>query len=134
MDLDKFKVYNDSFGHQQGDVALQTAGNVFARAVNRNNDFVARWGGEEFVVLLPNTESPGASAVAENIRRAVEGTEIPLGASMDEKAKHLTVSIGIKTQMPTQADTIENFIADADKALYKAKQTGRNKFVLFESE
>jgi diguanylate cyclase (GGDEF)-like protein len=88
-------------------------------------DFVARWGGEEFVILLPNTDSEGAMHVAELVRSAVENTEIP---SLDGgQAKKVTISIGVSTQIPTPEGVIADLITQADEALYRAKETGRNR-------
>ena len=124
LDLDKFKDYNDAYGHQQGDIALQTIAKVLAHSIKRAIDFAARWGGEEFAVLLPGTDSHGALNVAEHIRALVENTAIPC---TDEKAAKMTISIGINTQIPTLDDRADDFITKADKALYTAKATGRNK-------
>jgi len=126
LDVDNFKNYNDTFGHLQGDLALQTVAGVFPQVLKRGPDFYARWGGEEFAVLLPDTDSDGARNIAEGIRMAVENALIP---SPDEKAAKVTVSIGISTLVPTQSSSIDHFIAQADEALYKAKEAGRNRTV-----
>ena len=127
IDVDRFKNYNDSYGHPQGDVALQTVAGVLVHLLNRAVDFAARWGGEEFVVLLPGTNSAGALKVAEQIRAKVENTMIPCA---DGRVTKVTVSIGVNTQIPTPNSLIGNFISKADEALYKAKAAGRNKVVL----
>jgi diguanylate cyclase (GGDEF)-like protein len=124
MDVDKFKLYNDTYGHQQGDVVLQTVAKTVEHSLNRPGDFVARWGGEEFVVLLPNTDMDGAMNIAERIRLNVSNAVIPCA---DGTATSVTVSIGVKTLAPGQKSTRESLIADADKALYTAKETGRNR-------
>jgi diguanylate cyclase (GGDEF)-like protein len=125
MDIDKFKVYNDTYGHQQGDVVLQTVAKTLPAPIRRVIDFAARWGGEEFVILRPPTDSEGAMHVAEMVRLAVESTEIP---SLDGgQAKKVTISIGVSTQRPTPEGTIADLIAHADEALYQAKETGRNR-------
>ena len=123
MDIDKFKVYNDAFGHQQGDLALQTIAASISHLLKRSTDFVARWGGEEFTCLLPVTDLKHAVSVAENIRSGIEQTMIPC---IDERADKITVSIGVSTLTPTSGCTINSFIAAADIALYKAKEKGRN--------
>jgi diguanylate cyclase (GGDEF)-like protein len=128
IDVDNFKSYNDTYGHLQGDTALQTIANVFAKALKRSVDFVARWGGEEFIVLLPNTKGSNAFEVAEKIRQQVAGTQIPLA---DGQATHLTISTGINSQTPLLNSTIDDFIRCADEALYAAKQDGRNKVCLY---
>jgi diguanylate cyclase (GGDEF)-like protein len=128
MDVDKFKYYNDTYGHQQGDVVLKTVAKVFSQSIRRPADFVARWGGEEFTVLLPNTVAGGAMEVAETIRAAVENTVILCADGTETK---VTISIGVFTQIPEQSCTIDTFITNADEALYTAKRTGRNKVVHF---
>jgi diguanylate cyclase (GGDEF)-like protein len=128
IDIDRFKNYNDSFGHQQGDLALQTTANVLMDdLLKRDIDFAARWGGEEFVVLLPNTYSAGALKVAEKIRQAVEDALIPCD---QVGAGKITVSIGVTSQIPSSNSSVATLIADADKALYEAKQGGRNRVEL----
>jgi len=124
IDIDHFKNYNDTFGHQQGDVALKTVAGTIKRSLKRATDFTARWGGEEFVVLLPDTNSGGAMSFAENLRAEVENAVIP---SDDKKAAAVTVSIGVNTQIPTQDSKLHAFISAADAALYKAKNAGRNR-------
>ena len=126
LDIDKFKNYNDTFGHQQGDVALQTTAKVLKQSVKRLTDFAARWGGEEFVVLLPSTDAAGAVEVAEVIRKAVEDTAIPCD---DPRGLKVTVSIGANTIIPGKDSSAEDFITTADGALYKAKEAGRNRVV-----
>jgi len=130
LDVDKFKSYNDTFGHQQGDVALRTVAKTIRQSLRRPSDFLARWGGEEFVVLLPITDSNGAVVVAEHIRREIENATVPCD---DEKGKKVTVSIGVSTQIPLRGSNLDDFIPDADSALYRAKEMGRNMVVLSES-
>ena len=127
IDVDKFKNYNDTYGHQQGDAALQTVAKTIKKSLNRSIDFAARWGGEEFVILLPATDSTGAAKVAEKVRREVENAEIP---SDNAGAGHVTVSVGVSTQIPAPDNTIGDFVSIADEALYKAKETGRNRVVM----
>ena len=129
IDADKFKNYNDNYGHQQGDIALQALAKTFAEILKRPADFSARWGGEEFVALLSNTDLKGAIEVAEQIRRNVEEMDIPYA---DGPVTKLTVSIGINTLEQVQSDMmIEEFISVADKALYEAKAKGRNRVCYF---
>jgi len=123
MDLDRFKLYNDAFGHQQGDLALQTIAASISHLLKRSTDFAARWGGEEFACLLPVTDMEHAISVAESIRTGIENTIIPC---VDERADKVTISIGINTLIPDNDSTIETFVASADAALYKAKEAGRN--------
>ena len=124
MDVDKFKVYNDTYGHQQGDVCLQTVAKTISRSLNRPGDFAARWGGEEFVVLLPGTDINGALKIAERIRKNISEVVICCADGTDTT---VTISIGVKTQAPSLDSSRLNFINEADKALYKAKETGRNR-------
>jgi len=129
VDIDHFKKYNDTYGHQQGDVALQAVAEMFSKALRRPSDFVARWGGEEFILLLPNTDSGGAYDVAENIRRLAENMEI---LAPDKSLTKLTVSIGVNTRVHGQSITLEKFISLTDMALYTAKNRGRNKVCVYE--
>ena len=124
MDVDKFKNYNDTYGHQQGDVALQMVAKIITRSLKRPTDFASRWGGEEFIALLPNTELAGALSIAEDIRCSTENSEIHHSNGLMSK---VTVSIGVNTQIPFRDSMYDEFIAQADKALYKAKETGRNR-------
>jgi diguanylate cyclase (GGDEF)-like protein len=124
LDLDRFKDYNDRFGHQQGDVALQETARAIVRVIKRRVDFAARWGGEEFAVLLPNTDLEGALTVASNIRAEVESMHIPCA---NELAAKMTISIGVNAQRPSRSCSLISFISGADEALYKAKLLGRNR-------
>jgi diguanylate cyclase (GGDEF)-like protein len=124
LDVDKFKVYNDTYGHRQGDVVLQEVSGILTRSLERPGDFVARWGGEEFIAFLSNTDIYGALNVAEQIRSNVESLIIPCD---DGSSTGVTVSIGVNTVVPEKNSLIEEFISLADKALYAAKESGRNK-------
>jgi diguanylate cyclase (GGDEF)-like protein len=119
FDLDHFKQINDSYGHGRGDDVLATVGAVLSDAV-RNSDFVGRNGGEEFIILLPNTDTRHATAVAEKIRGAVAAISVP-GV---ERA--ITASLGIAT-MPDHAGDGDQLVRGADRALYVAKTKGRNR-------
>ncbi|MCL2194004.1 MAG: diguanylate cyclase [Treponema sp.] len=124
MDVDHFKTYNDTYGHQQGDLALQVVAGVFSRHLKRSVDFAARWGGEEFIGLLPGTSLDGALEIAEDIRKSVENMEID---HYNGSSSKITVSIGVSTQKPTQSTWTDSFISMADRALYNAKAAGRNR-------
>jgi len=124
IDVDKFKNYNDRHGHLQGDIALKTVAMVLKEALKRPADFAARWGGEEFAILLPSTDMEGALTIAEQTRENVEKTTIP---RIDGKTSRVTISIGVNTQIPSQNDSMDDFIYNADMALYTAKNTGRNR-------
>jgi diguanylate cyclase (GGDEF)-like protein len=123
LDIDRFKRYNDRFGHQAGDEALRRVAQALSREV-RSVDFVARYGGEEFVVIMPGADTPAAAAVAERVRRAVEskGIRSPGGGP-------LTVSIGVAVY-PDLAPDEAGLVSAADAALYAAKDGGRNRIVL----
>jgi diguanylate cyclase (GGDEF)-like protein len=129
IDVDKFKTYNDTYGHQQGDVVLRTIAEVFTNTLKRALDFAARWGGEEFTILLPNVDKDGALIVAEDIRKNVENTEIPCANGTFTK---VTISVGVNTEEPSHNSSVDTFISGADEALYIAKRTGRNKVCLFD--
>ncbi|MCL2699029.1 MAG: diguanylate cyclase [Defluviitaleaceae bacterium] len=125
VDVDRFKVYNDTYGHPQGDIALQEVSRAFS-ALQRPGDFAARWGGEEFYVLLPNTGMEGALEVAERIRKHIEDMEI---LTEDGAVTKITASIGVNTKEPDMDVSLNEFISEVDGALYCAKETGRNKVV-----
>jgi diguanylate cyclase (GGDEF)-like protein len=124
VDVDNFKKYNDQYGHPQGDAALKAIAGIFTDTLKRATDFTARLGGEEFAILLPGTDLRGALEIAGEILYNVENASILLS---DGTVTKLTVSIGINTQSPTQEDSIDFLVKYADRALYAAKETGRNK-------
>ena len=131
MDLDHFKVFNDTYGHLNGDKVLQQVARVLAQGLKRPTDFVVRWGGEEFAGILPDTDCRGAAFVAENLRKTIENEQIHLEGGIVTKT---TVSIGVHTIIPTRLDNSSDFISRADDALYKAKATGRNKVFVYEEQ
>jgi diguanylate cyclase (GGDEF)-like protein len=124
IDADHFKAFNDRHGHQGGDDALRAVAKVICANVRRPTDLVARYGGEEFSVILAETDRAGAQQIAENIRAAVE--QLPLRAG-DETP--ITVSIGIATWTAATESGLESLLFSADKALYQAKESGRNRVV-----
>jgi diguanylate cyclase (GGDEF)-like protein len=126
IDVDYFKKFNDTYGHLQGDAALQSLAHLISISVRQTTDFVARWGGEEFAVILPATNSEGALVIAEKIRKAVEKNAIP---EINDSGNELfiTVSIGGFSIKPSNSVLIEDFIKKADEALYTAKTNGRNR-------
>ena len=123
IDIDFFKKYNDTYGHSQGDELLKIAGEVFKNSLKRSTDFVARLGGEEFGVLLHATNSFQAGVTAERIRKAVED-EVIITRSGEQT--RFTVSIGVCTLIPHVGVEHNYIVEEADKALYKAKENGRN--------
>lgn len=120
IDVDEFKKYNDTHGHQAGDAALSKIGSVLGSRM-RPTDLMARYGGEEFVVMLPLTDSAGAFLAAERIRNTVAAET----KTLPPEGEWLTVSVGI-AQLAA-GETSESFIARADGALYRAKAAGRNR-------
>ena len=131
VDVDNFKQCNDKYGHQQGDEVLKRISFELTSVLKRPADLAARWGGEEFAVLLPNTGLPGAGHVAEQIRVKIEDTVIPNITCIDcDTPIRVTVSAGVATTYPSAEITIADLVERADKALYTAKNTGRNKVCL----
>ncbi|MDR2578165.1 MAG: diguanylate cyclase [Chitinispirillales bacterium] len=124
IDADKFKVYNDTYGHMQGDILLKAMGGIFSKTVKRTSDLVSRWGGEEFSILLPNTDLEAATAIAEQIRANVEKAVVPLP---DGTPTRITISIGVNSMVPAIGNAINDFLIDADNFLYAAKEAGRNR-------
>lgn len=124
IDIDFFKSFNDHYGHLAGDQCLITV----ARALNdcrlRSTDFVARYGGEEFLFIATDTDYQGALKLSENLRRSVEKLAIPHQYST--VAPYVTISLGTATVVPTVEQQVQEFIKQADQALYHAKQSGRN--------
>lgn len=127
LDIDHFKEVNDTYGHHAGDIALQSLVSTSQQAL-RDWDILGRMGGEEFAVLLPETETTQALLVAERLRQIVATATTPLS---DGKSVHLTVSIGIATARDDDAD-FDTLLDRADHALYEAKRTGRDKVCLAE--
>jgi diguanylate cyclase (GGDEF)-like protein len=134
MDLDFFKNYNDTYGHNMGDACLKAVAKALAVSVLRPEDFVARYGGEEFIAILPNTGENGAYEVAERIFQNVRLLNIPHEKS--EAASSVTISIGITTGSVLNTKDGSDFIKRADEALYISKQSGRNRssYLAFEKE
>lgn len=129
VDIDYFKLYNDTYGHLQGDKALIRVAGVLRKHMRRTSDIAARYGGEEFVLLLPNTPSAGAQVVANNIMRAVDSLKIEHKTS--NVAEHLTLSIGVATWAQEENMTMNKLIAQADAAVYQAKAEGRHAIRVF---
>ncbi len=123
IDVDRFKQYNDHYGHVQGDETLKDIAKALRNAVSRPTDLVARYGGEEIVALLPNTDLEGAKAIAERMRASIESLDIAHAAS---EAGRLTVSVGIASGVPGSDQGPAVWIQRADEAMYRAKSEGRN--------
>ena len=122
LDLDHFKLVNDTFGHQCGDQALVHFAEILKRCVKRPSDLICRYGGEEFVLILPNTDIKGASVLAENIRSTTENSTL----QCEQKQIKLTVSAGVTCRVIASDEEYELLHAFADKLLYQAKESGRN--------
>lgn len=126
-DVDYFKRYNDTYGHACGDECLRKVGAVIQRSVKRSIDTAARYGGEEFIVLLPGTNESGTMTVAERIRSEIEAMQLEHQAS--QISNSITLSLGASSIIPCSTITPEAWLESADKGLYEAKQTGRNRVV-----
>jgi len=125
IDIDRFKRFNDKYGHQAGDDSLIQVAAALAGVLKRPGDLLARYGGEEFVAILPDTLLQGASRVAELMLASVEA----LGITHEGmEGGCLTVSLGVACRQPLNEDKFVNLISDADSALYDAKQAGRNRY------
>ncbi|MFB6364740.1 diguanylate cyclase domain-containing protein [Paenibacillus elgii] len=132
LDIDYFKRYNDTYGHHGGDACLKYAAEAMRRAAKRPGDMIARYGGEEFVIVLPVTDGPGALHVAERMRSEVEQLRIPHRGSA--VSSFITASLGVATMIPVRDVSPRELIIHADKALYQAKQEGRNRAVAYNNE
>jgi diguanylate cyclase (GGDEF)-like protein len=133
MDVDFFKKYNDTYGHVEGDECLKTIASTLQNTLQRGDDFVARYGGEEFVIVLPNTDESGARNIADKVLQNIRAVKIPHEKN-DENGSIVTISIGITTVNPTEAQDEMEYVKRADEALYAAKSGGRNRYVYVEYE
>lgn len=125
LDIDFFKNFNDNYGHAAGDDCLKRVAQALASSLKRPGDYIARYGGEEFAVILPGTDAKSAAHVAEQLISTVESLAIP--HSYSDVSKHITISVGSATIIPND-ELFPLFIVEAaDKMLYEAKRTGRNK-------
>ena len=126
LDIDQFKFYNDCYGHLAGDDCLLRIAQTLQKLIRRPADLVARYGGEEFAIILPNTSLEGAIKVAQSIQEAIHDLAIPHAQS---KVKEIvTLSMGISSVIPSLKIEPDRLIADADTALYNAKQQGRDRY------
>ena len=126
LDLDYFKSYNDTYGHLAGDECLRVVANALARVIHRPHDTAIRFGGEEFVIALPKTDSKGCESVGKRILKTIEALRIP---HEHNPTGVVTVSAGYMTVKPIDTTTLDDIINQADLALYEAKEAGRDQFV-----
>lgn len=124
LDVDRFKSFNDRFGHAIGDEVLYRVATTIAHQLNRARDFVARYGGEEFVIIMPKTDRNGAFAIAERVRQAVANIDVSEWASDDVT---LSISVGGVSLQPSQGMDVNQVVDQADQLLYEAKSDGRNR-------
>ncbi|MFZ5645329.1 MAG: diguanylate cyclase [Bacillota bacterium] len=127
IDVDKFKMFNDSFGHQAGDRAMVQIATSLSDTIKRPGDLVARYGGEEFTAILPDTELSGARQLAERMLKSVEKLNISHPFSPTGR---ITISLGLVNMRPGEKELPEDLIGSADKALYQAKEAGGNQYAL----
>lgn len=128
-DIDFFKLYNDTYGHQAGDHCLQQVALAMSNVINRPADFVARYGGEEFAVILPNTNKDGAIQVAEKIRHRVKA--LAIAHAQSQVSGFVTLSLGVTSAIPCFQASPTMLITAADKALYQAKLQGRDRQIFY---
>jgi len=123
IDIDHFKKCNDTFGHLMGDVVLQKVAKEIVDSLQKPADFAAKWGGEEFIAVLPKTDSEDAIYIAEKIRKSIEDLVVTF---RDGRSTKITVSVGVNTYSPKRVCSLNDFIRHADNALHEAKNNGRN--------
>lgn len=128
-DIDFFKFYNDTYGHQDGDTCLKQVAKALTEEVKRVGDLVARYGGEEMAIILPDTNGEGAFFLAQKIRERINSLQVEHSASPINQ--YLTLSLGVASVIPSPVDSPQNLIKFADSALYLAKQNGRNRSILY---
>jgi len=122
-DIDFFKLYNDTYGHQNGDECLRQIAQALSHTTDRGGDLLARYGGEEFIAVLPGTSLNGASFVAEQMRKTVSDLRIPHPSA---PFGHITASFGVASAVAMPETDPQDLVGAADLALYKAKHLGKN--------
>ncbi|SFR52514.1 response regulator [Thiomicrospira sp. ALE5] len=128
LDIDYFKAFNDNYGHGKGDNCLVRVAQSLKSIIKRPADLVARYGGEEFAVILPETDAQGVASITESLRKAVEDLQIPHDYS--DASKWITISLGGASAKLNDADDANALLKEADSALYEAKESGRNKWII----
>lgn len=128
IDIDLFKEFNDNYGHLAGDECIRRIAGVLSSCARRSSDTVARYGGEEFAIILPHMDKESALELAEQMRRKIEELAIPHEYS--SISEYITISLGVCTTIPSERMSVEEFIGDADKALYEVKKSGRNNVIV----
>jgi len=132
IDVDRFKEYNDHYGHQDGDSCLQLIASTLKHHINRSSDILARYGGEEFSIVLPSCKLADACRIAEQVRHSIEALNI---SHEDSPTGNVTVSVGVATVTPDPEESADLLLRQADSALYQAKRAGRNiVYCLLENE
>ena len=131
IDIDFFKKFNDTYGHAIGDTVLRTTANVIKEQL-REYDIPSRYGGEEFCILLPQTNIDEAKIVAERLRTSVENKKIEIKTNKNEQIKHISVTISVGLAQLDIKDMADDLYMKADRALYEAKEQGRNRVVVYE--
>lgn len=131
IDVDYFKFFNDGFGHLAGDRCLQQIAQAIQSVIQRPGDELFRYGGEEFAIILPETDQQGALHIVQEIQKAIHTLEIAVPASSPAPTSFVTVSLGIAVQVPQSGSTMYNLIDHADEALYSAKNQGRNTWAFY---
>ncbi len=130
MDIDNFKLYNDNYGHLAGDNCLKKVANILQELLQRNSDFVARFGGEEYVCILLDTTPSQANRFAQTIIDKLKAEQLP--HSFSEVTDFVTLSIGVAIKKPTETVTLDALLQKADEALYSAKASGKNTYKVYE--
>lgn len=127
IDIDRFKNYNDNYGHLNGDSVLKEVAAVIKNSLYRAEDVVGRYGGEEFLVIMPNVDSNAAISIAKRIEEGI--SELNIAHEYNDSKGQLTVSMGIASVVPNEKYSLEELLNVSDKLLYEAKKNGRNQFL-----
>ena len=132
IDIDLFKAYNDTYGHDAGDKCLKAIATVLRESANRTGDMVIRYGGEEFLVVLPSTDENGARIISEKLINKVKDLKIAHKSS--DVSEYVTISIGATSGKVSHTDTWESYVLRADEALYMSKNNNRNTYTFLTME